>query len=88
MKLLRGSLIFFALVVLQALYVRQNPAILFKVPKIGFILHTIATGLPPPPFFTLAPFEPQEMRQWTRDGDVMVTTGKRRALPMHFSRAY
>jgi aryl sulfotransferase len=50
------------------------PALFMKVPNIGFILWAI-TGHPVPPYFSPDAWEPDEMRSWIRDGDVVVATG-------------
>lgn len=51
-----------------------KPALFFKVPNVGFILWAI-TGGNMPPYFSHDAWEPEEMKTWIKDGDVVVATG-------------
>ena len=62
-----------ALVVGLAVFLRCFPTPCFRIPTIGWILHMVITQQLPPPYISLSCYALDEMRQWTRDGDVVVS---------------
>jgi len=53
----------------------RDPALCFNIPEIGWLIHTLMTGKPLPPYVdTTEVYREGEMKSWTRDGDVIVST--------------
>mmetsp|Transcript_25550 Transcript_25550/g.37743 ORF Transcript_25550/g.37743 Transcript_25550/m.37743 type:complete len:376 (-) Transcript_25550:78-1205(-) len=52
-----------------------KPSIFFKIPNVGFIFHTILTGIDPPPYFTFDAWSVEDSKTWLRDGDLVVASG-------------
>lgn len=62
-------------VALFAHYLRTSPHILFRVPQIGFVLHAMLTGHPPPGYMVPDAWNEKELMTWIKDGDLVVSGG-------------
>lgn len=63
------------LIALSLAVLYSDPTLCLKIPEIGWLLHTIITGKAPPPYVDISEvYSLEEMRQWTKDGDVIVST--------------
>lgn len=54
---------------------KVSPHLFLRIPNVGFIFHAMATGSPPPPYFSPAAWTEEELPTWLRDGDLIVATG-------------
>lgn len=57
-----------------AVSLKVFPAYCFKVPWIGWFCHMAITGKLPPAYVRMDCYELNEMKEWARDGDAVVTT--------------
>jgi len=74
MGVLKIGAVLVALLAIAVGTVKQTkPELFFKVPHVGFILWAM-TGGNMPPYFSWDAWQPEEMKTWIKDGDLVVAT--------------